>query len=81
MARRIGIEVSEAVAIAVKLANVDMVSAHPIITQTHIVVELANLVANESTILNNKSPLGGIDIFAKALTPKVTIGFVPKGMV
>lgn len=46
MARRIGIEVSRALAIAVKMANVDVVSAYPITPQTHIVEDLAELVAN-----------------------------------
>ena len=46
MARRIGIEVSRAIAIAVKLANVDVVSAYPITPQTHIVEDLAEMVAN-----------------------------------
>jgi pyruvate ferredoxin oxidoreductase alpha subunit len=46
MARRIGIEVSRSIAIAVKLANVDVVSAYPITPQTHIVEDIAELVAN-----------------------------------
>ncbi len=46
MAQRIGIEVSRSVAIAVKLANVDVVSAYPITPQTHIVEDIAELVAN-----------------------------------
>ena len=44
--QKIGIEVSRALAIAVKLANVDVVSAYPITPQTHIVEHLAELVAN-----------------------------------
>jgi pyruvate ferredoxin oxidoreductase alpha subunit len=43
---RIGIEVSHAAAIAAKLANVDTVAAYPITPQTHIVEDLASLVAN-----------------------------------
>jgi pyruvate ferredoxin oxidoreductase alpha subunit len=43
---RIGIEVSNAVAIAAKLANIDVVAAYPITPQTHIVEDLASLVAN-----------------------------------
>ncbi len=46
MARRIGIEVSRAIAIAVRLANVDVVSAYPITPQTHIVEDISELVAN-----------------------------------
>jgi pyruvate ferredoxin oxidoreductase alpha subunit len=46
MANREGIEVSRAVAVACKLANVDVVSAYPITPQTHIVEDLAELVAN-----------------------------------
>ena len=46
MAQRIGIEVSRAISIAVKLANVDVVSAYPITPQTHIVEDLSALVAN-----------------------------------
>jgi pyruvate ferredoxin oxidoreductase alpha subunit len=44
--QRIGIEVSRAIAIAAKLANVDVVSAYPITPQTHIVEDIAGLVAN-----------------------------------
>jgi len=44
--QRIGIEVSRAIAIAAKLANVDVVSAYPITPQTHIVEDIAELVAN-----------------------------------
>jgi len=46
MAKRVGIEVSLAVAEAVKLANADVVAAYPITPQTHIVEHLAELVAN-----------------------------------
>jgi len=43
--KRIGMEVSIAMAEAVKLANVDCISAYPITPQTHIVEHLAELVA------------------------------------
>lgn len=43
---RIGLEGSFAIAEAVKLANVDVVAAYPITPQTHIVEELAAMVAN-----------------------------------
>lgn len=46
MATRIGVEVSIAVADAVKLANADVIAAYPITPQTHIVEHLAELVAN-----------------------------------
>ncbi len=46
MAKRVGIEVSLAIADAAKLANVDVVSAYPITPQTHIVEHLAGLVAD-----------------------------------
>ena len=46
MAKRIGIEVSLAIAEAAKLANVDVVAAYPITPQTHIIEHLAELVAN-----------------------------------
>jgi len=46
MAKRVGIEVSLAIAEAAKLANVDVVAAYPITPQTHIVEHLAQLVAN-----------------------------------
>jgi pyruvate ferredoxin oxidoreductase alpha subunit len=46
MGKRVGLEVSLAVAEAVKLANVDVVSAYPITPQTHIVEELSIYVAN-----------------------------------
>ena len=43
MSKRIGLEVSLALAEAVKLANVDVVAAYPITPQTHIVEHLAEL--------------------------------------
>jgi pyruvate ferredoxin oxidoreductase alpha subunit len=46
MATRIGVEVSIALADAVKLCNPDVVAAYPITPQTHIVEHLAELVAN-----------------------------------
>jgi pyruvate ferredoxin oxidoreductase alpha subunit len=46
MAKKIGIEVSLAIAEAAKLANVDVVAAYPITPQTHIVEHLAELVAD-----------------------------------
>jgi pyruvate ferredoxin oxidoreductase alpha subunit len=46
MATMEGIEVSRAITIACKLANVDVVAAYPITPQTHIVEDLAELVAN-----------------------------------
>jgi pyruvate ferredoxin oxidoreductase alpha subunit len=46
MAKKVGIEVSLAVAEAAKLANADVVAAYPITPQTHIVEHLAELVAN-----------------------------------
>ena len=46
MTTRIGIEVSIAVADAVKMANPDVIAAYPITPQTHIVEHLAELVAN-----------------------------------
>ena len=46
MAKKVGIEVSLAIAEAVKLANVDVVAAYPITPQTHIVEHLAELVAD-----------------------------------
>ncbi len=45
MAKRVGLEISLAIAQAVKLANVDVVAAYPITPQTHIVEGLAELVA------------------------------------
>jgi len=41
-----GIEVSRAITVTCKLANVDVVAAYPITPQTHIVEDLAELVAN-----------------------------------
>jgi len=46
MSQRVGMEVSLAIAEAVKLANADVVAAYPITPQTHIVEHLAELVAN-----------------------------------
>jgi pyruvate ferredoxin oxidoreductase alpha subunit len=46
VAKRVGIEVSLAIAEAAKLANVDVVAAYPITPQTHIVEHLAELVAD-----------------------------------
>ena len=46
MAKRVGMEVSLAIAEAAKLANVDVVAAYPITPQTHIVEHLAELVAD-----------------------------------
>jgi pyruvate ferredoxin oxidoreductase alpha subunit len=46
MATRTGIEVSIAVADAVKMCNADVIAAYPITPQTHIVEHLAELVAN-----------------------------------
>ncbi len=46
MTTRVGVEVSIALADAVKLANPDVVAAYPITPQTHIVEHLAELVAN-----------------------------------
>ena len=43
---RVGVEVSIALADAVKLCNPDVVAAYPITPQTHIVEHLAELVAN-----------------------------------
>ncbi len=45
IAKRVGLEVSIAVAEAVKLADADVVAAYPITPQTHIVEHLAELVA------------------------------------
>ncbi len=44
--RRIGIEVSQAISLVAKLARVDVVSAYPITPQTHIVEDIAELVAD-----------------------------------
>jgi pyruvate ferredoxin oxidoreductase alpha subunit len=46
MTTRVGVEVSIAIADAVKLSNADVVAAYPITPQTHIVEHLAELVAN-----------------------------------
>lgn len=46
MLKRIGIEVSLAVAEAVKLSRAEVISAYPITPQTHIVEELSHYVAN-----------------------------------
>lgn len=46
MSKRIGIEVSLALAEAVKLAQADVIAAYPITPQTHIVEHLAELVAD-----------------------------------
>jgi len=46
MAKRVGIEVSLAIAEVAKLVNVDVVPAYPITPQTHIVEHLAELVAS-----------------------------------
>jgi pyruvate ferredoxin oxidoreductase alpha subunit len=46
MSRRVGMEVSVALAEAVRLADVDVVAAYPITPQTHIVEHLAEIVAN-----------------------------------
>ncbi len=46
MAKRVGMEVSLAIAEAVKMSNTDTVAAYPITPQTHIVEHLAELVAN-----------------------------------
>jgi pyruvate ferredoxin oxidoreductase alpha subunit len=46
MTTRVGVEVSIAIADAVKLADADVVAAYPITPQTHIVEHLAELVAN-----------------------------------
>ncbi len=46
MTTRVGVEVSIALADAVKLADADVIAAYPITPQTHIVEHLAELVAN-----------------------------------
>ena len=46
MGKRIGIEVSIAVAEAVKLCDVDVISAYPITPQTHIVERLSEIIAD-----------------------------------
>jgi len=49
MATRTGIEVSIAVADAVKMCNADVIAAYPITPQTHIVEHLAELVEDATT--------------------------------
>ncbi len=44
--KRIGIEVSQAIAVAARMADVDVVSAYPITPQTHIVEGIAEMVAD-----------------------------------
>ncbi len=46
MARRVGVEVSIAIAEAVKLAKAEVIPAYPITPQTHIVEHLSEIVAN-----------------------------------
>ena len=46
MGKRVGIEVSLAIAEAAKMADVDVVAAYPITPQTHIVEHMAEIVAN-----------------------------------
>ncbi len=46
MTTKIGLEVSIAIADAVKMCNADVIAAYPITPQTHIVEHLAELVAN-----------------------------------
>ena len=46
MGKRVGMEVSLAVAEAVRLCDVDVISAYPITPQTHIVEHLSELIAN-----------------------------------
>lgn len=46
MGKKVGLEVSLAIAEAAKMANTDVVAAYPITPQTHIVERLAELVAN-----------------------------------
>ncbi|MFC2003454.1 transketolase C-terminal domain-containing protein [Chloroflexota bacterium] len=46
MAQKRGMEVSVAIGEAIKLANADVIAAYPITPQTHIVENLAQLVAN-----------------------------------
>jgi len=46
MSHRVGIEVSLAVSEAVKVCDVDVISAYPITPQTHIVEELSQMVAD-----------------------------------
>ncbi|MCS7281667.1 MAG: pyruvate ferredoxin oxidoreductase [Desulfobacterota bacterium] len=56
--KRVGIEVSAAIAEAAKLARVEVISAYPITPQTHIVERLAELVADgelEAVYMNVES--------------------------
>ena len=46
MGKKVGIEVSLAIAEAAKMADVDVVAAYPITPQTHIVEHMAEIVAN-----------------------------------
>jgi len=46
MAKRVGMEVTEAIGEVVKLANADVVAAYPITPQSHIAEHLAELVAD-----------------------------------
>ena len=46
MAKRVGVEVSIAIADAVKLAKAEVIPAYPITPQTHIVEHLSEIVAN-----------------------------------
>lgn len=46
MPKRVGIEATEAVAEAARLADVDVVAAYPITPQTHVVERIAEMVAN-----------------------------------
>ena len=50
--KRVGVEVSIALADAVKLADADVIAAYPITPQTHIVEHLAELVANGDLMPN-----------------------------
>ncbi|MDD4985550.1 MAG: transketolase C-terminal domain-containing protein [Dehalococcoidales bacterium] len=78
MTQRVGIEVSRAVAIAAKLANVDVVAAYPITPQTHIVEDLSEMVASgeldasyipvESEHSAMSSCLGSVAVGARTFT-------------
>jgi pyruvate ferredoxin oxidoreductase alpha subunit len=46
MGKKVGMEVSLAIAEAAKMANTDVIAAYPITPQTHIVERLAELVAS-----------------------------------
>ncbi|UCD83361.1 MAG: pyruvate ferredoxin oxidoreductase [Deltaproteobacteria bacterium] len=46
MSKRVGMEASLAISEAVKMANVDVVSAYPITPQTHIVESLSGIIAD-----------------------------------